>query len=167
MELTDEGVQAGDTWVHFGFDDDDATTAISAILGTPTIDSGWVDSFSAYGTCPGTLVRGVEWDDFIMLFTQADTDFWSGGVPHFFAYYYTGEIPDLQTTEGIGIGSSVEMLEAAYGGPLFTMEEAFFDPSVGAWTYDRQAWTGLWGFATGQTAAHVVTSINGGRGCGE
>jgi len=167
VELTDEGVQAGDTWLYFGFDDDDAITAITAVLGAPTFDSGWIDSFSIYGTCPGTLVRGVEWDDFTMLFTQADTDFWTGGVPHFFAYYYTGETPQLLTTEGIGIGSSIETLETAYGGPLFTMDEAFFDPSFGAWTYDLQGWTGLWGFSTGQTAAHAVTSINGGQGCGE
>jgi len=102
-----------------------------------------------------------------MLFTQADTDFWSGGVPHFFAYYYTALPPDLLTTEGVGIGSSVEALVAAYGGPLFTMDEAFFDPSLGFWTYDQESWTGLWGYSTGQSQAHAVTSINGGQGCGE
>jgi hypothetical protein len=167
VELNDEGVQAGAEWVHFGFDDDDAVDAVAAIVGAPTHDSGWVESFSDYGACPLPEVRGVHWDDFIMLFTKADTDFASGGIEHFFAYYFTGSTPDLLTTEGIAIGSSVEDLEAAYGGPRYTMDESFFDPSGGFWTYDLQTWTGLWGYSTGQTPTHAVTSINGGQGCGE
>lgn len=167
VELSDEGVQAGAEWVHFGYDDEDAITAVTAVIGAPTHDSGWVDSFSVYGTCPSPVVRGVHWNDFVMLFTQSDTDFWVGGVPHFFAYYFTSPDPDLVTTESIGIGSSVEELENAYGGPLYTMEESFFDPSIGYWTYDLQMWTGLWGYSTGQSPAHSVTSINGGSGCGE
>ena len=167
VELSDEGVQAGDTWVHFGSDDEAAIAAVAAVLGEPSLDSGWIDSFSGYGTCPGSVIRGVEWDDFIMLFTQSDTAFWTGGVPHFFSYYYTGVTPELFTTRGIGVGSSIEMLETAYGGTKYTMDEAFFDPSVGAWMYDLHDWTSLWGYATGQSGLHVVTSINGGRGCGE
>jgi hypothetical protein len=167
VELNDEGVQAGEEWVYFGFDDDDAVTAVGAILGAPTHDSGWVEAFSDYGACPWPLVRGVHWDDFVMLFTTADTPFWSGGIEHFFAYYFTGSTPNLLTTEAIAIGSSVEELEAAYGGPLYTMDESFFDPSQGYWTYDLHTWTGLWGYSTGQTSAHVVASINGGQGCGE
>jgi hypothetical protein len=88
-------------------------------------------------------------------------------VPHFFAYYFTSPDPALVTTESIGIGSSVEELESAYGGPSYTMEESFFDPSAGYWTYDLQLWTGLWGYSTGQSPTHAVTSINGGSGCGE
>jgi hypothetical protein len=167
VELNDEGVQAGAEWVYFGFDDDEAVAAVTAILGSPSHDSGWIDSFSGYGTCPFPVVRGVHWGDFIMLFTQAETDFWSAGVPHFFAYYFTNPIPDLLTTEQVRIGSSIGELEVAYGGPLYTMDEAFFDPSQGFWTFDLQTWTGLWGYSTGQTPAHVVTSINGGQGCGE
>lgn len=167
VELSDEGVQAGPEWVHFGFGDEDAIAAVTAILGEPTHDSGWVDSFSVYGTCPSPVVRGVHWNDFVMLFTQSNTGFWVGGVPHFFAYYFTSPDPDLVTTENIGIGSSVEQLENAYGGPLYTMEESFFDPSAGYWTYDLQTWTGLWGYSTGQSPAHTITSINGGSGCGE
>lgn len=167
VELSDEGVQAGAEWVYFGFDDDEAVIAVAAVLGAPTHDSGWVDSFSVYGTCPSPVVRGVHWDGFVMLFTQADTHFWSGGVPHFFGYYFTDPQPDLFTTQGIGIESSVEALEAAYGGPLYTMDESFFDPENGFWTYDQQAWSGLWGYTTGQSPTDAITSINGGQGCGE
>lgn len=167
VELSDEGVQAGSQWVHFGFDDEDAIEAVAAVLGAPTNDSGWVDSFSVYGTCPAPVVRGVHWDDFVMLFTQADTDFWSAGVPHFFGYYLTSPSPELVTTENIGVGSSVDLLVAAYGGALYTMEESFFDSALGYWTYDQQTWTGLWGYSTGMASSDVVTSVNGGSGCGE
>ena len=34
-------------------------------------------------------------------------------------------------------------------------------------TMDQAPWTGLWGFADGQTDADPITSVNGGRGCGE
>ena len=163
VELSNEGIQAGDTWVHFGYDDEDTIAAVSAVLGSPTIDSGWVEDF----LCPAPVVRTVRWNDLWLLFTQADTDFWSAGVPHFFTFYYSGATPEIQTTEGIGLGSSVEALEAAYGGPGYTMEESPFVAGEGYWTYNLHDWTGLWGFATGQSGAHVVTAINGGRGCGE
>jgi len=163
VELSDEGIQAGDTWVYFGYDDEATIAAVSAVLGSPTIDSGWVEE----PLCPPPAVRTVRWNDLWLLFTQADTDFWSGGVPHFFTFYYSGATPEIYTTEGIGLGSSLEMLEAAYGGPSYTIGESPFAVGEGFWTYDLQTWTGMWGFATGQTAVDTVTAINGGQGCGE
>jgi len=163
VNLSDEGLQAGDTWVPFGYDDEDAIAAVSAVLGSPTIDSGWVEEL----LCPAPVVRTVRWNDLWLLFTQADTDFWSAGVPHFFTYFYSGPTPVLSTTEGIGLGSSVEMLQAAYGGPTYTMDESPYVAGEGFWTYDRQPWTGMWGYATGESGADTVTAINGGQGCGE
>lgn len=168
VELTRVGVQAGEAWVPFAEDDEVAISAVATVLGAPTHDSGWVESFSSpYGVCPAPLVRGVHWDDFVMLFTQADTDFWTAGVPHFYAYTYTGTTPELFTTEGIGIGSTLEMLDAVYGGTDLVIEEAWFDPSLGFWSYKLATWTGLSGFATGRAVADTITSINGGQGCGE
>lgn len=167
LELSDEGVQAGATWVPFGTIDDDAIAAVAAVLGAPTDDSGWIDSFSGYGTCPGSVVRGVHWDAYVMLFTQSDTDFWSGGVPHFFAWYYTDVVPALATTEGLVIGDTLATLEALYGGPELEIDEDPFDPSGGIWSYDTVGFTGLWGFADGQSPESVISSINGGQGCGE
>ncbi|MFO7701022.1 MAG: hypothetical protein R6W79_10510, partial [Acidimicrobiia bacterium] len=56
LELSDEGLQVGDTWVPFGTGDAQTIAAISGILGAPNRDSGWIDSFSEYGTCPGSTV---------------------------------------------------------------------------------------------------------------
>lgn len=169
VELSDEGIQAGAQWIYFGFDDDDTVTHISAVLGAPTKDTGWIDPFGDYGVCLGPKMRAVEWGSLVTLYTRGNTDFWSGGVEHFYSYYYTDVTnpPDLRTTENIGIGSSLGQLRAAYDPTKIVIDEAFFDPSVGFWSYDLQTWTGLWGYATGQSDAHAITSINGGQGCGE
>jgi len=168
VELSDEGIVAGTGWLSFGFNDEDAIVAVTAVLGAPTQDSGWIDAFSSpYGVCPAPVVRGVHWDQFVMLFTQAETDFWSGGVPHFYAYNYYGDAADLETTEGIAIGDTLAQLKAAYPGPKLEILENPFDPSAGFWIYDRQMWTSMSGSATGQADADTIDSINGGIGCGE
>ena len=167
VEVNDEGIRAADEWVYFGYDDEDAIAAVAAVLGSPDVDTGWIDSFSVYGTCPGPVVRGVEWGGFTMLFTQADTDFWSGGVPHFFAYYHTSTPPSLQTTEGLAIGMTLADLEAIYGGPDLITAEADLIPGFTFWSYDQAMWTGMWGYADGLEATSPISSINGGLGCGE
>lgn len=167
LELSDEGLQAGGTWVPFGTGDTETITAISGILGAPDRDSGWIDSFSEYGTCPGSTVRGVHWDAFVVLFTEADTDFWTEGVPHFFGWYYTSEPPELATTRGLIVGDTLGTLESLYGGPDLEIAENPFDPIGSIWLYDVVGWTGMWGYADGQDPTSAISSINGGRGCGE
>lgn len=168
VDLHDEGIYAGAVWLHFGFSDEDAIAAVTAVLGAPTEDSGWIEAFSSpYGVCPAPVVRGVHWDSLTLLFTQAETDFWSAGVPHFFAYNYYGDAANLETTEGIAIGDTLGQLRAAYPGPKLEIHENPFDPSAGFWLYDRQTWTSMSGFATGQADPDTIGSINGGRGCGE
>jgi hypothetical protein len=162
VSLNEHGLYAGDTWIYFGYNDEDTISAVTAVLGPPTSDSGWVDE----PLCPPPVVRTVRWNDLWLLFTKADTDFWSAGVPHFFTYQYSGDTPELLTTEGIGIGSSIALLTAAYGGPDLVIGESPFD-SGGFWTYKAASWTGMSGFSTGETPTDVVTSIQGGRGCGE
>lgn len=165
-----DGVEALETLVNFGMGDEDAIAAITASLGPNTRDSGWVPSFSGYGTCPGDEVRGVEWGSFVMLFTKSDTAFSSGGDPHFFSYYYTEPAqPDFATREMIEIGSTVAELKAVYDGPDFEFGEFDFDPSLGFWKYqhDIAAETLLWGGTTGLADSDTVTSVNGGIGCGE
>lgn len=176
--LTDEGIYAGSTWVYFGYDDDDAIAAVSAVIGPPSDDSGWLDSvtdgWDQFGVCPSPRVRGVNWGEdgdvsLQLLFTDGDTDFWSGGVEHFYSFYYfdSSAPSGLGTPEGIGIGSTLGDLQSVYAPSSITIEEAFFDPAVGFWAYDLVGWTGLWGYATGLSDSDTITSINGGQGCGE
>jgi hypothetical protein len=178
VQLTDEGIYAGSTWVQFGYDDDDAVAAVSDVLGSPSEDSGWLDSLTdgweQFGVCPSPRVRGVSWGEngvvaFQLMFTNGDTDFWIGGVEHFYSFHHydTSEPSGLTTPEGIGLGSTLGDLRSAYGSGSIVIEEDFFDTSLGAWSYDQHDWTGLWGSATGTSDADTITSINGGRGCGE
>ena len=178
VELTDEGIYVGTVWLPFGNDDDDTIANLTSALGPPADDSGWLDSLTdgwdRFGVCPSPRVRGVSWGEggdvsLQVLFTDGDTDFWFGGVEHFFTFYYSDSSAPtgLTTPEGIGVGSSLGQLKAAYDPAKIEILEAFFDPAQGFWSYDSQPWTGLWGFATGQTDADVITSLNGGRGCGE
>lgn len=178
VELTDEGIYAGDTWIYFGYDDDDAVAAVEAVLGAPMTDSGWLDSMTdgweQFGVCPSPNVRGVSWGEggtisLQLLFTDGDTDFWSEGVEHFFAFYYSAaaEPTSLTTPEGIGVGSTLGDLQSVYPPADIVIDEAFFDPTVGFWSFDMATWTGLWGFSTGQTDTDTITSVNGGQGCGE
>lgn len=169
IRLTRVGVQAGEVWVPFSEDDDVAVAAIEAVLGAPTKDTGWIPSWGDYGACPEPMMRAVEWGSLITLYTTAENDFWSPeGVQHFYAYNYFDNAPPLGllTPEGIGVGSTLADLEAAYPGEI-EVDEAFFDSSLGFWSYRLATWTGMWGYATGQAADSTITSINGGQGCGE
>lgn len=169
VQLTNQGIHAGDVWVPFGTDDDETVDALVAVLGEPTTDSGWIPAWGDYGVCPDPMVRAVEWDALITLYTNAETDFWfPAGTEHFFSFNYlaSDSPPNLLTPEGIGIGSTLAELEAAYPGEI-EIDEAFFDPALGFWSYRLGGWTGLWGYASGQADTSTITSINGGRGCGE
>lgn len=155
--------------IDFGASPDAAIAYVTAALASsPTSDSGWVDSFSVYGTCPPPVVRGVEWGRLVLLFTRAATGFASEGTEHLFSYYYTGNdapAAGLGTDESIFVGSTRNELDAAYGGSLEVFDEEFGT----IWHVDRDpgSWEALYGYLSGPLPADLVESINGGRGCGE
>jgi hypothetical protein len=163
VEFTNQGIYAGETWIYFGFDDEATISAVAAVLGAPTFDSGWEEAF----LCPPPQRRTVRWDDLWLLFTTAETDFWTEGVPHFFTYQYSDGTPELYTRQGIGLGSTLSDLDDAYGGPDLIIEDSDLIVGAGSWTYKDAPWTGMWGLATGTTPSDTITSINGGAGCGE
>jgi len=168
LVLAEGAVIVGDTRVPFGTGDEATIAAISSSLGDPTEDSGWIDAFSVYGTCPLPVIRGVHWDGFVALFTQSATDFADQGTPHFFSWYYpSGADIGLETDVGVGVGDSVGSLRAAYDGPDFVLVPWEFDQTQGFWSTDQFASSQLYGYATGVSNADTITAINGGTGCGE
>lgn len=148
----------------FGVDPEPVIEYMTGVLGPPTADSGWIDPFSPFGTCPGTTVRGVSWNELLLLFGDESEES-SGGRLHFFAYVYgpplgATPVPDgLVTAQGIGLGSSVEQLQAAVPGV-----ELFADDVFGSGFIIE---TRLSGNLTNTTPTGVVTAIFGGVGCGE
>jgi hypothetical protein len=59
--LTGDGVDLPSAVVLFGTPFEKARTALQKALGRPTRDTGVGSSFSAYGTCPGTKLRALEY----------------------------------------------------------------------------------------------------------
>jgi hypothetical protein len=157
--LRDDGL--GDAL--FGTDPEEVVRYVQAILGPPTADSGWADPFSAFGVCPGTEVRGVTWGDLTLLFSDDSTV--ASGRRHFFNYSYGPPFgvsiqPDgMRTDTGIGIGSTVAELRAAY--PTVRI----FPPDIAdAYFVVDENFTG---FLSGTADTDTVRSVIGGIGCGE
>ncbi len=58
--LTGDGIDTAARVVVFGDTFEQAEPALRAALGAPTLDSGEQSSFGAYGTCPGSRLRALE-----------------------------------------------------------------------------------------------------------
>ena len=171
LELEPGGIGA----VDFGAAPDTAIAYTTTFLGPPLRDTGWVDSFSEFGTCPPPEVRGVQWGTspngfthaFTLLFTKAATSHMPAGGEHLFGYDYYGGDVDLSTPEGMTVGST--LLEGQTSYPTMEINESPWDPASGVWVVDDNPSDDaqLFGFATGQSGADLVTSILGGVTCGE
>jgi hypothetical protein len=148
----------------FGADADEVINYVRSILGQPTADSGWADPYESFGICQGTEVRGVSWGDLQLLFS--DVSEVMSGRRHFFNYVYgpaangSSITPEgMRTSTGVGIGTSVADLRAAYPGVQVYPEEIY-----GPYFVVNE---NLTGFLTGVTDADSVISFIGGMGCGE
>ena len=147
----------------FGADADGVVQYVTSILGVPTDDSGWADPFQSFGICPGNEVRGVTWGDLQLLFS--DDSVVLSGRRHFFNYVYgppigTSITPSgMATAKGVGIGTSIADLRAAYPDVQVYPEE-MYGPYFAV--NDN-----LSGFLTGVTDNDEIISFIGGNGCGE
>ena len=63
IRLTGDGLDLPTAVVTFGDDYTEVRGHIVAALGEPTKDTGEIKSFSAYGTCPGSKLRALEYGD--------------------------------------------------------------------------------------------------------
>lgn len=145
--------------VELGADPDAAVAAVTAALGEPTANTGWESSFSAYGTCPGEEVRGVEWDHLILLFTDGSTAYGSG--PHLFAWRVTGAPPALGTATGFGYRATAADAEDLYPGDVEVVPPD--EPFPGLLRIDAEGGT----ITAYLDDADVVTNIEAGAACGE
>ncbi len=145
----------------FGADPDEVIAYVRAILGAPTADSGWADPTTTFGVCPGTEVRGVSWGDLTLLF--GDESNITAGLRHFFSYTYGpafGAAIDpagLRMPNGVGVGSTVADLRAAFPGVVLNAVDSS-DPSF----YVSDSLTG---FVSGVGDADMVDTIIGGVTC--
>jgi hypothetical protein len=162
LALTEAGIGS----VRFGTDADEAIAQLSAVLGDPTEDTGWS---AAFETCPGPEVRIVRWVSLQAFFTNGATDWAPQDTEHFFHYGNSinaggGEVLDLRTLAGIGIGDSIAELKAAYGDSVTVSDDPLFGP---LWEVSVGGAGALWGTAGTAADTGLIDSINGGPGCGE
>jgi len=98
--------------LQFGARPDTAVEFLAGALGIATADSDWGPSFSTFGTCPGTEVRGVTFGPLTVLFGDPD------GEREFFAWTYNAfASPDLfgmATADGVGLGSTTDGILALH-----------------------------------------------------
>lgn len=146
-----------------------AIAALTAELGEPTRDKT-EPAFSSFGTCPGTTLRAVEWGGLAVLITDGATAYGIEGGPHFFAYQYrSDESLGLVTREGVGLGSTVADLRAAYGAEVRVSSEQYApaDPAAASFEVGAYGPAGLYGFLDGTADTSTVTEIAAGQACGE
>jgi hypothetical protein len=148
----------------FGADPEGVIAYVTSIIGTPTVDTEWVDPLSV-GACPGTEFRQVYWADLTLQFS--DSSGVTTGRRHFFSYVYGPSLVDgqiapagLKTEAGIGVGSTVAELTATYPSAVINPGDDFGGPNF--FINDS-----LLGFLTGVNPTDTVTSVLGGQGCGE
>ena len=161
--------------VGFGASPDQAIAYATAVLGPADRDTGWVDSFSEFGTCPPPEVRGAQWGEspsgfghaFTLLFTKAPTSHKPAGGEHLFGYDYYGGDLALATEPGMTVGTTLLAAQGMY--PAIEIDESPWDPTDGVWWIDDDASDDaqLFGYATGSGDDDVITSIIGGVTCGE
>ncbi len=148
----------------FGADADGVLAYVGHILGSPTTDSGWTTPNATGAACPGTTVRFVAFNDLSLFFTDESPA--ASGIRHFASYTYgpafgTSISPfGLATDSGVGVGSTVAQLKAAFPSVVVNKATDISGPS-----FIIQA--GFFGFLTGTAATDTVTSFVGGFGCGE
>ncbi len=110
--------------VPFGTDAQVALDVLTRALGQPVADSGWTDTFSIYGDCPGSRLRAVEWPGLLALFGNAEDGYQhrDAGDEHFMTWRLGAFGPDpymLQTAEGIGVGAGRAEVAEAYPAATF------------------------------------------------
>ncbi len=124
------GVDGIGVFTEFGGDAEETIQTLTCLLGEPDADSGYGDSFSVFGTCPGSEVRGVRWGPLLTLY--GDAQIFGSEDREFYNWRYEAfESPDtLELTfpeTGIGLGATIPELQAAYGADL----EIFQDDLTG------------------------------------
>ncbi|MBU3690295.1 MAG: hypothetical protein B7C54_10975 [Acidimicrobiales bacterium mtb01] len=148
---------------RFGVEPNGVVEYVKAILGAPDRDTGWIDSLSEFGSCPGTEVRAVEWANLRLLF--GDESNFNSGRRHFYGWQYgppiDSEIAPLgpATDGGITVGSTVRDIVKVYPDVELYNDE-LFGPG-----FEIEAT--LTGTLSDDAPSGLVLALYGGTACGE
>ena len=149
--------------IRFGVEPEGVVDYVTSLLGDPDDDTGYIDSFSEFGACPGHAVRGVRWGDLLLLFGD-ESDF-ETGRRHFYQWQYGPQTeaplrPNGPLTDGgIGLGATVAEIRAIYP------DVEFYDDEVYGPGFELEPL--LWGTLTDEKDTGRVIALVGGTPCGE
>jgi Ca2+-binding RTX toxin-like protein len=130
--------------------------------GAPDEDSGWVDSFSIWGTCPNDEVRMVRWGNLRTFFTRTgltEGEFFFWDVSNGIGY----EDLKLATPKGLRLGHTRGQLEL-----LYKHVDVVYIDVFDIWHfYTQNNPSGVTGSLEDGGLGAVIIYLQGGIGCGE
>ncbi|MDA2979694.1 MAG: hypothetical protein O3B42_08055 [Actinomycetota bacterium] len=139
-------------------------TALEPLFGLPSIDSGWIFE----PLCPGNEFRFLQYGDtlfdFRVLFT--DADFFGTGDEQFFSYDYNGVLEVPVSPPDLTVGATVAELQELYP-EVQLLEDPFISGGVVYLVESDTDFESLFGRVAGEDPTDLVTSVQGGIGCGE
>lgn len=149
---------------RFGDDPTEVIAYVANLLGSPTADVGWLELDGSGLPCERVTLRQVEWGVLRLEFGSLTVT--EGAEPAFLGWDYgldgrLGEEPQgIITDAGVGLGSRIDELRAAYPTVMvYEGEEGTFPPSF-------KVPGGVEGFSTGTTDTDVITVLKAGVRCG-
>lgn len=173
IRLTGDGIALPSRVLAFGTPYEQARSALDAGLGAPTTDTGVIDSFGPYGTCPGTQLRALEYGGGALVVLFGDV-----GGPGLTMYQWalTGQgrpsqVPPAsahvgdEATYEFGVGTTLAELRS--GAAPAQLEVNPGDEILPASFRLQDQSSGLFGYLTGSEPQDTATFVQGGRACGE
>ena len=154
--------------VAFGDPAEPALQTLRDAMGKANSVTRWLTmERSLWGTCPGDLVRGAKWGDLWVIFSdeselsqERHVSSWMLGRAGVYGR------TQLRTAEGIGVGSTVAELRAAYGERLSLQAHELGANFAVAPAPDEDAGPRvLTGTASGDQDHHRVRTMRGGIPC--
>ena len=148
----------------FGAEPEQVISYVTAVIGPPSDDSGWIDASTDFPACPGNELRIVRWDDLRLLFS--DESPYGTARRHYFSYVVgptdgTESQPfGVRTAERIGVGNTVGELRFTY-----PATELWVDPVRGPSFLVNGVPGGVEGTATDLGDDQFVTMVMAGPRC--
>jgi hypothetical protein len=174
VRLTGDGIDTGDGLVAFGEAYDAVVDRLVAALGEPTEDTGEVEPFSEYGTCPGSRLRALEFGGGALYLLFGDVI-----GPDLTLYQWTltsfqgdaAAVPPASALVGdvttFEFGPGTTLAEVRAGVADGTLEVVEGDEVTGSFFRLSDQSSGFTGFLDGPGEDATVTAVEAGEGCGE